>query len=75
MTAFEFGTHRGRKICTVYLRGLKRFVQDVLPRDSVLRELILREEDEISGEDYLVKATMWLKMIRIEARARGNGRS
>lgn len=72
MSSSGFGTHRGRKLCNVYLRGLKSFAQEELPRDSAFRELILGEEDEISGEDYPVKAMMWMKMMRMEARARGN---
>ena len=47
----------------VSIKRLKEFALERLPADSVLRDLILGEDDDIQPEDYCVKTSVWLKLL------------
>ena len=49
------------------IRSLKQLVSGKLPRDSLLRRLILTEEDEFSIDEFIIKIGTWLKMLKLEA--------
>lgn len=48
----------------VNIQRLKEFALTYLPSDSTLRELILLEKDEMSGEEFIIKSEMYLKILR-----------
>ena len=50
----------------VNLSSLRAFVTEKFSSDSILREVILTEADLLSSEDFIVKAEMWLKLLRSE---------
>jgi hypothetical protein len=47
----------------VDLRKLKQFATEALPRNSILRDLILSERDAISPGDFCAKSELWLKLL------------
>ena len=47
---------------TVDVRRLKDFVLR-LPNVSVLRDLLLTEDDELGMNDFLAKMDLWLKLL------------
>ncbi len=48
----------------VGIRELKAFVHDMLPAKSPLRDLILTEPDVLPSSEFLVKCSVWLKLLR-----------
>jgi hypothetical protein len=46
------------------IRRLKEFVLKEIPKDWVLRSLILSEKDEMDVHDFVVKMDYWLKLSR-----------
>jgi hypothetical protein len=46
------------------IRRLKEFVLKEIPKDWVLRSLILSEKDEMDVHDLVVKMDYWLKLSR-----------
>ncbi len=50
----------------LYLRRFKEFVADMLPQDWILRDLILREQDDLSATEFCAKAEVWLALLRRE---------
>jgi hypothetical protein len=34
-----------------------------LPKDSVLREIILGDKDELGAEEYIAKVDIWLRLL------------
>jgi len=53
---------------TIRIRKLKEFAFNHLPKDSMLRDIILSEEDEISVSTFLARLPIWLKLLKIETR-------
>ena len=51
----------------VNLKKLKEYALTNLPKNSHLRDLVLSEKDEIDAEEFVVKISMWLKLIRMES--------
>jgi hypothetical protein len=51
---------------TVDVRRLKDFALR-LPRGSVLRDLLLTEDDELGVHDFLAKMDLWLKLLNRES--------
>lgn len=49
----------------VNIRALKVFTYETFPRDSVLREAILREEDVLEKNEFLAKMDVWLSLLKI----------
>lgn len=47
------------------LRALKQFVSELSP-DSVLRRVVLSEEDEIDAQTFLRKVPVWTSIFRKE---------
>jgi hypothetical protein len=43
--------------------GLRRFALEKLPKESVLREIILLEEKELTTEQFLSKLPIWLRLL------------
>jgi hypothetical protein len=50
----------------VDVRRLKDFALG-LPRGSVLRDLLLSEDDELGVHDFLAKMDLWLKLLSRES--------
>jgi len=48
----------------VDLRKLKVFAHNRLPIESPLRNLILTEPDQLPSSEFLVKASVWLRLLR-----------
>lgn len=47
----------------VDIRPLKRTVKRDYPRDAPIRTVILGEPDEIPMDEYVVKLSVWYKLI------------
>ncbi|MCX6741660.1 MAG: hypothetical protein NTX24_00595 [Candidatus Pacearchaeota archaeon] len=45
---------------------LKKFATSNLGEHQVLKELILEEQSEMSAEEFLIKISVWLKLLRKE---------
>jgi hypothetical protein len=43
--------------------GLRRFVLEKLPKESVLREVILSEKEELTAEEFIAKMEVWLVLL------------
>ena len=54
----------------VDIRALKRWAANHLYRDSKLRELIIREDDYLSVDEFVYKMMVWLGLSRIEDKER-----
>lgn len=50
----------------VNLQRLKSHAYERLPINSVLRELILSENDYMEAEEFLIKLDIYLKLMRRE---------
>ncbi len=50
----------------VGMTPLKEFAASKLPPGSTARELILAENEEISVNEFLVKITVWVGLVRRE---------
>jgi len=50
----------------VDIRPLKAFVQRCLPKRSLLRELILAEDDFISPWLFMASVRLWLRLLDLE---------
>ena len=49
---------------TVSVVRLKQFAADRLPRDWVLRDVIMNERDSLSLSDFCAKLQIWLHLLR-----------
>jgi len=59
-----------RPSAVVNIRQLKAFATLRLPKDSVLREALLREPDVLTAEDFVGRIGAWLRVLEVEARER-----
>jgi hypothetical protein len=50
----------------VSIIGLKKWVHDVLRRDSPLRLVISLEKNTLGVSEFLYKSDVWLKLARVE---------
>ena len=48
------------------LRPMKRYAKEGMPEGSELRQLILMEEDDVTPDQLLVIARIWLRLSTIE---------
>lgn len=48
------------------IRKLKLFAFEKLPKQSLLREIILSEPDELDAHEFIVKVDVWLKLLKRE---------
>jgi hypothetical protein len=48
----------------INIRRLKDFAFTELPRNWVLREIILSERDELDVSEFVAKAEIWLKLAK-----------
>ena len=51
----------------VNLKPLKKWVEENLPTNSTLRNIILSENDILSSEHFIVKIDVWQKLLRMES--------
>ncbi|MCS4538988.1 MAG: hypothetical protein HYY67_09045 [Thaumarchaeota archaeon] len=47
----------------INIRPLKELATKILPKDSVLREIILGDKDELGAEEYIAKVDIWLRLL------------
>lgn len=59
----------------VNIRRLKDFASKHLPKNWVLRELVLTEHDELEPSEFCTKMDVWLKLARGETHERNIGGS
>jgi len=53
---------------TVNIRRLKDFALNEMPKDWILRELLLSEhKEELDALEFVTKAEVWLKLARGKA--------
>jgi len=57
-------------IAAIDTRPLKKVAAEKLPRDSVLRDVILSEEDFLSSEEFLIRVKVWLRLFGAERYSR-----
>jgi hypothetical protein len=57
-----------RNLSEVDLRGLKRFASESLPVDSVLRGILVGEDDKITADTFLARLSVWLRLSKLERR-------
>ena len=61
---------------SIDIRPLKRFVKEKLSHDSVLRNILLGEDDRVSAMMLMARAKIWLQLLKIEeTRAFGSNAS
>ncbi|MHA1973481.1 MAG: hypothetical protein ACTSW1_10835 [Candidatus Hodarchaeales archaeon] len=48
------------------LKPLKQFVLEKLPKRSILRDLILSEQNQVRSSDFFTKMDLWLKLLNLE---------
>lgn len=48
----------------VNICGLKKFAFTELSKDSILREILLSEHDELETSEFIAKSEIWLKLAR-----------
>jgi hypothetical protein len=48
----------------VHTQRLKDFAFKEIPRDNVLRELLLGERDELEITEFISKIDIWLRLLR-----------
>ena len=53
-------------IRTVDIRSLKELAMRIMPKESVLRDIIPGDKDELSAEEYIAKVDVWLRLLRRE---------
>jgi len=58
---------------TVILRSLKAFAAQRLVKFSITREIVLKEPDELTAEDYLGRIRAWLNILETERGAERSG--
>jgi hypothetical protein len=46
------------------LKSLKEFAKTTLPPNTSVRELIMSEPDNLSDDEFRVKAGMWMKLLK-----------
>lgn len=51
----------------INIKSLRKFVDDKFARDSVLRDLILGEPNQIGVEEFLAKMEIWLRLLQMES--------
>lgn len=47
----------------ISMKGLHRFAKERLPKESILREIILMEKAELTPEQYLDRLEIWLRLF------------
>lgn len=57
--------HQERKV-VVDVRPLKTLSSELLASDSMLRRVLLREDDEIPASEYPAKLGTWLAIMKEE---------
>ncbi|MEE9116875.1 MAG: hypothetical protein V3U09_08265 [Thermoplasmata archaeon] len=55
-----------REDTKVSTEGLRRFVLEKLPKESVLREVILSGKEELTAEEFMAKMEVWLVLFNHE---------
>ena len=52
--------------CVVTITSLKKWAREELPEGSALREILLSEKNTLEGKEFLAKAEVWLKLVKME---------
>jgi hypothetical protein len=52
------------------LRPLKMFVLQKLSSQSIVRTVILCDNDFVNAEEYVAKVKVWLLLLRLETKTR-----
>lgn len=47
----------------VNIRHLKNFASKTLPRDSIVRDLLLSEKDVLDAQEFVGKMEIWIKLL------------
>jgi hypothetical protein len=50
----------------ISMKPLHRFAKDKLPRESLLREILLMEKQELSPEQFVDRMQIWLRLMERE---------
>jgi hypothetical protein len=64
----RFAFSSEKQASTIKIVELKRFVRENFAPNSVLRDLILSERDEVSCDEFVVKVDVWLRLLRGDAK-------
>ena len=48
----------------INIRPIKDFAYTYVPRDYVLRDILLDERDELGAQEFVAKIDIWLKLLR-----------
>ncbi len=46
------------------IRPIKDFAYTEIPRDYVLRDILLDERDELDASEFAIKIGIWMKLMR-----------
>ena len=57
----------------VAIGPLKSFSKSQLKDCPLLRQMILEEADEMSNEEFVMKAKVWLRLLQTELEAKDSG--
>lgn len=57
----------------VNIRPLKDFASEILPKDWVLKHILLTELDQLDGSEFCAKVDLWLKLARGKTRENSGG--
>lgn len=52
-----------REDARINTASLRRYAQEKLPRQSVLREVILGEKEELTHEEFLARIEIWFRLL------------
>jgi len=52
----------------VNIRPLKDFASEILPKDWVLKHILVNELDQLDGSEFCAKIEVWLKLARRKTR-------
>lgn len=50
----------------INMKGLHRFAKEKLPKESILREIILMEKAELTPQQFLDRLEIWLRLLNRE---------
>jgi len=51
------------------IKPLKQFALNNLPPNSVLRAILVSQNDSIDCETFLIELSMWLRLVKLESGA------
>lgn len=60
----------GDPMSVVDIRPLKQFAEKKMLGCPFARQLVTTEADELRAEDFLIKVSVWLRLVKLEQQAR-----